>query len=237
MAGHDDILRKIKACLALAQSDNPNEAAAALSRAQELMEKHGVSHDDVAISDVSSCTADSGAGRVPPKHIVMLANMVARAFGVETVYRAYYHGDRWRARFEFYGLDASPKVAAYTYEVLERQLTKSRTAYIGSLNKRLKRSTKVRRGDMYASGWVRAVANKVTSHCTTEAEAKAIEAYEAKQFGDGLQTVTGRDLSTKARNHDYGALIDGLADGGKVDFRQGVSGENQKALGGGGGLS
>tara|TARA_R110001583_G_C5525175_1_gene398007 strand:+ start:137 stop:850 length:714 start_codon:yes stop_codon:yes gene_type:complete len=234
MAEHENILRKIKSCLALAQSDNPNEAAAALSRAQELMAKYGVSHDDVAICDVNSSTANSRAGRVPPKHVVILANMVARAFGVETVYRPYYQSDKWRARFEFYGLDASPKVAAYTYEVLERQLTKSRTAYIGSLNKRLKRSTKVRRGDMYASGWVRAVAEKVTSHCATEAETKAIEAYEAKQFGDSLQSLKGRDLSTKARNHDYGALVDGLADGSKVDFRQGVAGEGQQALTGGG---
>ncbi|AUG53918.1 DUF2786 domain-containing protein [Thalassospira marina] len=234
MTRHEDILRKISACLALAQSDNPHEAAAALARAQELMEKYGVSHDDVAISDVSICTADSRAGRVPPKHIVMLARMVALAFGVAAVYRPYYLGDKWRARFEFYGTDASPKVAAYTYEVLERQLTKSRTAYIGSLNKRLKRNTKVRRGDMYASGWVQAVSDKITPRSRTETEAKAIKAYEAKQFGDGLRSMKGRDLSTKARNHDYGALVDGMADGSNVEFRQGVAGERQKVLAGGG---
>ncbi|WP_252473542.1 DUF2786 domain-containing protein, partial [Microbulbifer okhotskensis] len=35
----DAILRKIKRCLALAKSSNPNEAATALRQAQTLMQK------------------------------------------------------------------------------------------------------------------------------------------------------------------------------------------------------
>jgi hypothetical protein len=235
MAEHDDILRKIKSCLAMAQSDNPNEAATALRRAQELMEKYGVTSDDVAISDVNSSMADARSGRVPPAHIAMLANMVGRAFGVELVYNASFDGNKWRAAVEFYGLNAAPEVAAYTYEVLVRQLTKDRSGYIATLNKRIKRTTKVRRGDMYAKGWVRAVADKVPSHFPTEAETKAIEAYKAKRWPEELETTSGRDLTTKARNHDYGALSKGFADGRKVDFRQGVAGERQEALDYGGG--
>lgn len=234
MAEHDDILRKIKSCLALAKSDNPNEAATALRRAQELMEKYGVTSDDVAISDVNSSISDARSGREPPTYIAMLANMVARAFGVELVYLPHFDGNKWRAAVEFYGLNAGPKVAAYTYTVLERQLIKDRTAYIATLNKRIKRTTKIRRGDMYAKGWVSAVANKVPSHFRTEAETKAIEAYKSKRWSEELESTTGRDLTTKVRNHDFSALSKGLADGRKVDFRQGVAGEHQEVLGYGG---
>lgn len=41
------ILAKIKKCLALASSSNPNEAATALRQARALMEKHGVTSESI----------------------------------------------------------------------------------------------------------------------------------------------------------------------------------------------
>ena len=45
------ILGKIKKCLALSGSSNPNEAATALRQAHALMAKHGVSTHEITMAD------------------------------------------------------------------------------------------------------------------------------------------------------------------------------------------
>lgn len=47
------LMAKIKKCLALAQSANEHEAALALEKARALMEEHGVSAEDLQLSDVA----------------------------------------------------------------------------------------------------------------------------------------------------------------------------------------
>lgn len=230
----DNILRKIKRCLALARSSNPNEAATALRQAQALMARHGVTSEDVAASDVGSHLSRAEAGKVPPAHVAMLANMVASAFGVEIVYSPMHDGERWSGRVEFYGIGTAPEIAGYAFEVLGRQLKRDRNAYLAGLNKRLKRATKVRRGDLYAKGWVRAVSSQVVPHSQTEQEAQAIAAYQAKRWEEPLETCNARNTANKARAHDYGALAQGVADGKKVSFHQGVAGTSRAAIGQGG---
>ena len=46
------VLAKIRKCLALANSANEYEAAAALAKARALMEEHGLTDDDIALADV-----------------------------------------------------------------------------------------------------------------------------------------------------------------------------------------
>jgi hypothetical protein len=226
------ILDKIKKCLALAKSSNAHEAAAAMRQAQKLMERHGVSADDVAISDVESHMAKAGAGRTPPSHVAMLANMVAGAFGAEIVYCPRYDGERWIGRVEFYGVNGAAEVAGYAFEVLGRQLKRDRNAYLSTLNKRLKRATKVRRGDLYAQAWVDAVARQVVLHQRSVAENTIIAAYQAKRWEEPLETRQARDNTKGVRSHDVDAWHQGRADGKKVSFHQGVNGQRQAAIGG-----
>ncbi|WKD29564.1 DUF2786 domain-containing protein [Halomonas sp. KG2] len=223
-------LDKIKKCLRLAKSSNANEAAAALRQAQKLMAIHGVTTDDVAMSDVSSHTAKAGAVKTPPAYITMLGAMVASAFGAETVYQQVYDGERWALNVEFYGLNGAAEVAGYAFEVLGRQLKRDRTAFLATLNKRLKRNTKVRRGDLYAQAWINAVAKQVTRHQLTEAENAIVEAYKAKRWND-LETMKTRDNTKGMRSHDYGAIHQGYQDGKKVSFHQGVNGSRHAQIG------
>ncbi|WP_085919070.1 DUF2786 domain-containing protein [Halomonas sp. CSM-2] len=223
-------LDKIKKCLRLAKSSNANEAAAALRQAQKLMAMHGVTTDDVAISDVGSHTAKTGAGKTPPKYVTMLAHMVAGAFGAETVYQQVYDGERWALNVEFYGLNGAAEVAGYAFEVLARQLKRHRTAYLATLNKRLKRTTKVRRGDLYAQAWINAVAKQVTRQQRTEAETSIVKAYKAKRWED-LDTMKPRDNTKGMRSHDHGAIYQGYQDGKKVSFHQGVNGNRYAQIG------
>lgn len=223
-------LDKIKKCLRLAKSSNANEAAAALRQAQKLMAIHGVTTDDVAMSDVGSHTAKTGAGKTPPAYVTMLGSMVASAFGAEKVYQQVYDGERWTLNVEFYGLNGAAEVAGYAFEVLGRQLKRDRTAFLATLNKRLKRTTKVRRGDLYAQAWLNAVAKQVIRQQRTEAENAIVEAYKAKRWEE-LDTMKPRDNTKGMRSHDHGAIHQGYQDGKKVSFHQGVNGSRHAQIG------
>ncbi|MBZ9574394.1 DUF2786 domain-containing protein [Modicisalibacter sp. MOD 31.J] len=224
-------LDKIKKCLALGRSSNVHEAAAAMRQAQKLMDAHGVTPGDVAASEVESHIARAGAGKTPPTHIAMLANMVARAFGAELVYRPLPAGNRWIGCVEFYGVNGAGEVAGYAFEVLGRQLNRDRNAYLATLNKRIKRTTKIRRGDLYAQAWVETVAQQVTTHQRTEAEDQIIATYQAMRWSTPLEERQGRDNTKGMRSHDVDALYQGRRDGKKVSFHQGVNGTRQAVIG------
>jgi hypothetical protein len=227
------ILDKIKKCLRLAQSSNPNEAATALRQAQILMEQHGVSMDDVVISDVDTSLAPSGAGKTPPNHIAMLVDMVCQAFGAQAIYTQLMDSKSWtwKGHIEFIGINGAAEISAYAYEVLLRQLKRARSEYLKSLNKRLKQSTKVRRADIFCQGWVLAVSEKITPHQRTEAEKNAVSKYIDKRWSNKLKSKAPIDRVSKARNHDYSAFDSGVSEGKKVQFHQGVNGRKQAAIG------
>lgn len=222
------ILRKIKRCLALARSSNPNEAATALRQAQAMMAQHGVTSEDVAVNDVTSQKAKTGAGKKPPQYLVMLIKLVSRAFGAEPIYSPEHDGERWSAHVEFIGIEGAAEIAAYAFEVLGRQLRRDRTAFLSTLNKRLKRTTRMRRGDLYAEGWLAAVSKQVTTTERSPEQDKAIEAYQSRFHGE-LDKVKSK--ARKMHKRDVSALVEGHRDGSKVQFYSGVNGTQQDRIG------
>lgn len=225
----NDILRKIKRCLALANSSNPNEAATALRHAQALMAKHGLTKEDVAASEVSSRNARADAGHSPPLHVLMLARMIAGAFGCEFIYTPTHNGRRWQGGFEFYGFGTAPEIAGYAFEVLGRQLKRDRRLYLDSLSKRIKRATRVRRGDLYAQGWVKAASVKVVPLQRSEAQDKALATFAKQQWPDTDQALA-TDNTEKAKPQDFEAFVKGHVDGQKVSLHHGVNGHQPAAI-------
>lgn len=142
------ILAKIKKCLALASSCNSNEAATALRQAQALLEKHGLDITDVELSAVSERQAKAGAIKTPAEWERELASTVAEAFQCELLFGSGY----WC----FIGIHAAPEVAQYSFTVLYRQIFKARQEFLLSC-RRLKRSTKTRRADIFCAAWVNEV--------------------------------------------------------------------------------
>lgn len=225
------IFEKIKKCLRLAQSSNANEAAAAMRQAQKLMAMHGITAEDVDISDVETLKVAAGAGVTPPNYIAMLANMVARAFGAKLVYhQVKITWGRWSGAVEFYGLNGAAEVSGYAFEVLGRQLRRDRETYLKTLNKRLKRSTKTRRGDLYAEGWLSAVSRQITPHSPTDAEKKTLDAYKANRWPEPLKATPGRSAPGRRHYNDDAAMSQGFRDGEKVQFHQGVHAGKQARI-------
>jgi len=218
-------LNKVKKLLNLARkSSNPNEAAAALRQAQNLMAEHRISQDDVDFMDIneaSSKGAPNHAEKVPA-YMSLLAQSVARAFGVAFFFTWRYTGYLGVPKriVTFYGPDSRPQVSAYAFDVLSRQMVAARKAFLAGMHKNSKPATKTTRADHFCEGWAVAVYNIIQEYGISEAEQTLIQAYHEKL---GLDTSAPRMAQKEKRPSNARAA--GYLAGSNAQFSQGIAGE------------
>lgn len=176
----DRALEKIKACLRLSKSSNEHEAAAALRQAQALMREHGVSITDVQLSDVVEHRARARSATVN-RWEAALAHLVADAFGCRwfsLIHRTIGLARDTKTRHViFVGVGRAAEIACYSYEVLQRQCLRARSAHIAAQPASCKRITKTARGDAFAFGWVAAVGELIDAFAGNDTERLLIEQY------------------------------------------------------------
>ena len=189
------ILEKIKKCLALATSDNANEAATALRQAHALMDKHGVSAEAVTMADIGEAAASSQtmAHNKPAHWEAALASMVGKAFGCKMMLHRMVpkegiklpkgsHGVFNEGGFVYVGLRSQVAIAAYTTEVLVRKCKKARANWIrdnlsGFTKARGGRHKATLLGDEFAMGWVAQIARVVHDFAHPPEVDAAIDRY------------------------------------------------------------
>lgn len=225
----DRVMRKIKRCLALSTSANDNEAGIALRQAQALMAQYGVNREELAFADFDVAIAYTQAGKTPPRYVWLLATLVNRSFGTSTVYVPCWEGSRFRGSYEFLGPRDAVMVAAYAYEVLLRQLTRDRRAFLETLNKRLKRATKVRRGDAFAEAWVHGAAKAVTPLAMTDDVRVLHRKFQEHRHGDQLETMKERK-PRPLKQYDLHASTAGYQAGSKARLSAGVTATRREEL-------
>lgn len=215
-------IRRLKKLMALTGSSNANEASAALARAQKLADAHGITQDDIEIFNINESICDYwpvGASN-PPRYMAYLLQVIKDAFGVDCILLG--NG------VSFYGLYNRPELAAYTFEVLGRQLIKARRDFIKIQNKRIKTSTKTARGDKFAEGWIIAVLNKIEKLARTTREVELAERWLEKRY---TRTVTRNAReSGKTRDNDN-ARTSGYLEGRQASLHHPVNGQEQVKLG------
>ena len=194
-------LDKIKKCLRLATSANPNEAAAAMRQAQALMKKHGIGQDDVSMADVMECNAVAGSKKTPAKWEALLANTVSRAYACKVLFAS------GIGRWNFIGEMA--EVAGYTMTVLLRQVRQARRDFTLNKLQRCKLATKVRRADVFCEAWVHAVHKQVAEFAGT-ALSPAVEQYLARHYPDLVQQKPRDRNETARRKAGVRAINDAL---------------------------
>lgn len=89
------IIRKIKRCLALGKSSNPNEADMAMRQAQTMMRVYRLTEADIHAESVDCETRDTGLIRMADWQRG-LANTAAQAFGCKLL-MSHRTGGRWVA--------------------------------------------------------------------------------------------------------------------------------------------
>ncbi|HHR4015026.1 TPA: DUF2786 domain-containing protein [Salmonella enterica] len=223
MTDKEKAIRRLKKLMALTSSSNANEASAALARAQKLADAHGITQDDIDLSNINESICDYwpvGANN-PPTYMAYLLQVIKDAFGVDCILLG-------GCGVSFYGLYNRPELAGYTFEVLGRQLIKARKGFIKTQNKRIKTSTKTARGDKFAEGWIIAVLNKIEKLARTAHEVELAERWLEKKY---TRTVTRNAReSGKTRDNDN-ARNSGYLEGRQASLHHPVNGQEQAKLG------
>lgn len=202
-ADDDRILKKIRACLALAKSANPNEAATALRQAKKMMESYGFTERDVELADIAETSrTTSTTSKTVPSYLNGLISLIADVFGVRPVIL-----QRMATNHViFIGTKASVDIAGYAFDVLRRQLSKARSAHFK--NRRGHRINRIRKADSYAIGWVIAVRGKAEALTINKKTRSLVETYMGKNY-PSLVTFPQRAAAVDLRSANQG-FIDGL---------------------------
>lgn len=181
------IIERLKKLMALSRSSNVHEAAAAMERATQLMQEHQITEDDLVLSNVTECNTSFawGAKVNPARYQTWLWNMIQDVFGVEWVFNTH------SSHVTFYGLSCRAEMAAYTCDVLSRQLRCARADFLKSQNKRLKRQTKISRAENFAEGWIVAVRSKAQSMAVSQDERTLMLTYAKRTWGQ-LESLSMR---------------------------------------------
>lgn len=211
-----DVLNKIKKCLALAKSNNANEAATALRQAQKLMEKYSVTSAEIDLSEFETCKASTHVATKKPAYQHGLVTVICKAFGVHAVFH-YRH-------VEFIGLGIQPEIASYAYQVLFRQLKADRNDYLQGLSNRFKKTNKTRKADLFAEGWVYEIRKKVTEFVNPSKFDKLIEEFKESYFDQLQQPKVKRH---KAKANDDDAIYKGRLAGKNAQLHHGMDGQSQ----------
>jgi hypothetical protein len=228
----DQALAKIKKCLALAKSQNPHEAAAAMRQAQKLMAEHNLDEQEVSLADI----AESGVAAISTANNLWesaLSHAVANAFSCSIFSRVSWGGPRWgspakKRQYVFIGVGAAAEVASYAYEVLSRQCAKARLEHVRKQPKTCKPITKTARGDQFALGWAIGVREMLDKFANSERNQELLESYMATKHAD-LKTVKPKDRSVgrNVRNDD---IHQGVISGRSAKLQHAVNGGAQQGL-------
>lgn len=192
MTEKNKALQKIRKCLALAESSNPHEAAAALRQADALMRKHELDQADVALSEIVESGAKASGSCALPLWENMLVICVAEICGCRAMFS---HGE-WlgrqfasgpksnrlrktyaKGKIVFVGRTDRAQLAAYSFESLRRQLRKARKEFSQTYQ------VTAAQIDAFASGWVQEVSSKVRDLVTPLADVEMIDAYMRRKNG------------------------------------------------------
>lgn len=239
----EKILKKIKKCLALSTSPNPNEAAVAMRQAHALMRQYGVDAHQVAMSEIGEACADSKtmSRDKPANWEASLAATVGKAFGCQmlisrTVYpiesRTYLN----EGQFIFIGQKAQAEVAAYTASVLVRKCKTARQKWIsehlaGLGTVRGGKAKATRMGDAFAEGWVLSIRKLVADFANPPDIEQAIERHIAEKAIDGnalTRSVKAKDIG---REELVAAQMGVRAAKGESLYRPMATGPAQPAIG------
>lgn len=222
---YDDVIRKIRACLALASSPVPAEAAAALRQAEKLMREHSVELAEVHAAGATQEAVESGFKSELPAYAVILSGMIGRAFQCDRLSRPLQQISSTAfipPLFIFVGIAPRPELATYAYTVLLRQLQSARRKYVRGLDKRCKTQTRTARSEAFTVGWLNAVREEVERFAGRNADDDlAVLAYVRTRYPNAQETRV-EIRAGGARTGD--ALHDGLRAGKSARIQHGLNG-------------
>ncbi|WP_426160188.1 DUF2786 domain-containing protein [Pseudomonas sp. TSRC2-2] len=238
-------IRKIKHCLALAQSANENEAATALRQAQALMREYRLTEMDVKLSDVGEVESQFTRAERLPVWERSLAGAVANVFGCTSLYGRQYckEKDRIIARTSFVGVTPAQHIALYAFEALLTKLKFARKQYVAAVRAGVHRSSYSAEtaGDHFALAWVNEVYGKLialvpkgeddTPPASEGRDIIVVEAQDKALITEYLANKgVGKARKSRDVDIDLNAQIAGMLAGRRVDLHAGIARAGEEPL-------
>lgn len=219
------IIEKIKKCMALGESSNANEAAAALRQAQKMMNMHGLTEDDIEGSNYSNDTVECPiqANKKVPVHLSKFVSIIMKAFQVKAVIETNVRVSDASYRIRYFGPNHRVTMAAYAHVVIFRAMER---AWKDQLLK--EPSWKGVRGARlsFMVGWLSEIAGKVDAIGWPEGEEERTEMVKNEFYGKEL--VKGQQRSYSL----YGGIANqGRAAAADFNINRPVNGGSQLRLG------
>ena len=226
----DKLLRKVKHCLAMGESSNENEAASAIRQASKMMERHGISKQDLLLLDIKYSSSKTDLPRSAiPSYLAHLSGMIAFIFGCKVFYEYNMAANKYRA--VFVGLDTYSEIAGYAFDVLSAQLKSARKLYLkNNLNRVRIKKNKYTRADSFCLGWVKGVAYLVKDIKPPVVDCKMIEQkllVEKGEMATAKTSNTGKGLAQSKVSADY---IHGFIAGEDAHLHNAVQGEKPRDM-------
>lgn len=178
---HDKAMDKIKKCLSLAESSNPNEAANAWRQAQALMRRFNIEHADVLASEVKAVWVKGSMAKAVTAWEASLAVSVMEAFDCEALRQRKTFPKRV-GTWVFIGQGSNPEVAAYAFEVLYRQVRNGRRKFLRDNCEGWSDADKRKHVELYSHAWVFALHEKVKAFASRNRNDEAIQAFIEREF-------------------------------------------------------
>jgi len=219
----DKIIDKICKCLRLSESCNPNEAAAAIRQARNMMKKYDISEHQVMASSVKEASVNSGIDYKPPFWVLALSEIVAKSFACRAFLS---RKDGQNHHFRFIGVGHSAQISSYTFEVLHRRLRRARKDFVWSLDIESKKE-KTRRGDVFAQAWLFRIAQLVSDFADSQQSKKVVDEYIQQNYGETAELLS---KPKELDNPDYDDILSGMRAANEVDLHRPVEEQKRYSL-------
>ena len=151
-----DVKNKIAKLLRLSKSPNANEAAAALAKANELMQEHNITFKQV---EASEYVWEKGikAYAKPPKFELRLVNIIRDAFGVYTCIKMSRNPKNKKMNtYEIFGLPHRVEWAKYALIMAKEAVQKARADFLKNCES-TNVPVRLAKADAFCLGYVEAI--------------------------------------------------------------------------------
>lgn len=202
---NDKYKNKIRKLLSLAQSDNPHEAQRAKHQAEQLMKKHNIQAGDIEVLTVKAQVAVKRKGLKLSENTLLacICHISGCHSFISTKGELKGESYQYESVPEFMGLKHDAELAAYTWDVLYKQLL---TAQAEARREYRWNAAEI---EKFSEGWATSAGRKViTVFQYKPAPEKVSSAYE-REAADIPKAKVAKPKSTGSKLDDQLLLANG----------------------------
>ncbi len=219
-----NVLDRIRKCLALAASSNPGEAETAMAHARKLMEKYGIDKTDLELSEIGE-SEEIPASLLNCAWMASLIHTVDDLLGpglLVSATRNPWTGRESKRAVQICGPKAKLELAQYLFTVLRRQILKDHRNYFKTLaegtgTRWYDTPQKSALADSFCQEWIDTVSNRIRHLFVIQSP--IADEYKKRNI-TGLHSYTTRNKSHFLTTDEdiENAMIQGKAFGENTDI-------------------